>query len=182
MFTISILSYMKRFLILFLSLLIPVFVQAQTITGGVEYNTETALNELLNSSRQAIQFSDIRQNITDKYAAENLHMTGNAVLKDRTVAKFSDGTYGIIYKKDPLHVWYYGTDGVLTHAEVKSSGQYPYKTYKYTPAGKLVNMSLRVSKDETFIYSPSGKLLAHWLGKNCYDADGKIIMTRIIQE
>ena len=41
-------------------------------------------------------------------------------------------------------------------------------------------MSLRVSKDETFIFNKSGKLLAHWIGNNCYDENNSVIMTREI--
>lgn len=39
-------------------------------------------------------------------------------------------------------------------------------------------MGLRVSKAETFIYTPKGKLIAHWKGQYAYDENGKIIMTR----
>ena len=39
-------------------------------------------------------------------------------------------------------------------------------------------MGLRVSKEETFIYNPQGKLIAHWLGTNAYDEGGNVIMTR----
>lgn len=60
----------------------------------------------------------------------------------------------------------------------RNRSEYPYKTYKYTPDGRLVNMSLRVSKGETFIYTPDGNLLAHWVGANAFDENGNIIMTR----
>ena len=39
-------------------------------------------------------------------------------------------------------------------------------------------MGLRVSKRETFLYSPNGELIAHWIGPNGYDENGQIIMTR----
>lgn len=39
-------------------------------------------------------------------------------------------------------------------------------------------MGLRVSKGETFLYSPNGKLIAHWLGQYAYDEKGNIIMSR----
>ena len=40
----------------------------------------------------------------------------------------------------------------------------------------------RVSDKESFIFSPNGKLLAHWLGNNCYDEYNHIIMTRKIMQ
>ena len=77
-----------------------------------------------------------------------------------------------------MHVWYYNKGGELINAEVKTGTKYPYKTYKYSPEGELVNMTLRVSLNETFIFSPIGKLIGHWVGQNCYDESGRIIMTR----
>jgi hypothetical protein len=63
---------------------------------------------------------------------------------------------------------------------VKDSLEYPFKTYKYSTDGKLVNTSLRVSEDEAFVFLKSGKLLAHWIGAYCYDEDDNAIMTRRI--
>ena len=83
-----------------------------------------------------------------------------------------------MYNDNPLYVWYYSSYGNLIYAEKKNRSEYPYKTYKYTPEGRLVNMSLRVSKGETFIYTPDGNLLAHWVGANAFDENGNIIMTR----
>lgn len=104
--------------------------------------------------------------------------TGIIELEDRTIAQFSDGSYGICYKESQKEVFYYSKEGELTHKEIKESLEYPYKAYKYTSDGRLENVSIRVSDAETYIYTPSGKLLAHWIGKNCYNASGKIIMTR----
>ena len=41
-------------------------------------------------------------------------------------------------------------------------------------------MTLRVSENETFIFSPLGKLIGHWVSANCYDENGNIIMKRKI--
>ena len=64
------------------------------------------------------------------------------------------------------------------YVEKKSGTSYPYKTYKYNTAGKLVNMSLRVSKAETFIYDKNSKLIAHWLYDKAYDSEGNVVMKR----
>lgn len=107
-------------------------------------------------------------------------LKGSTELSDRTLAYFSDGSYGVNYNDDKIHVWYYKNDGTLMYAEEKTALDYPYKTYKYTPNGDLVNMSLRTSEEETFIFNKSGKLIAHWIGKNCFDEQNNIIMTRKI--
>lgn len=120
------------------------------------------------------------QHITDKNNTENLKyfLRGNVELKDRTLAFFSDSTYAVMYNEDKCHVWYYTNSGKLIYTEVKDGLNYPYKSYKFNTAGKLINMGLRVSKGETFIYSPNGKLIAHWLGQYAYDEKGNIIMSR----
>ena len=83
-----------------------------------------------------------------------------------------------MYKENESRVWYYSQNGKLTHYEIKDGLEYPYKTYKYNTYGELVNMGLRVSKAETFIFSPNGRLIAHWIKSNGYDETGRLIMRR----
>jgi hypothetical protein len=171
----------KIFTTILTLLLIELGATATILTGGVEVTSQQAKNEVL--STNIIPDIDItKRNLYDKNAKENYKalLNGNTELKDRVLGKFSDGSYAVIYNDNPTNVFYYSKDGTLTHHEIKSSTTYPYKTYKYTPQGKLVNMTYRVSQDETFTFSPSGKLLAHWLGENCYNEDNQVIMTRKI--
>ena len=149
------------FTFLLLNMLLTLPVGAQVLTIGISQNEISDINNSENKSM-------LLKGITD--------------LKDRTLAKFSDGSYGIIYKTEPNFVLYYSSDGILTHKEVKTSLIYPYKTYKYKVNGQPENMTYRVSEDETYIYSPNGKLLAHWVGNYCYDEVGNVIMTRQIEK
>ena len=176
---------MKKFLlILTLAIYSTIPTYAEIITGGIEYNSETARNYLISTPKEIINNNELQKHYIDINRNDNLTslLKGNTQLTDRTLAYFSDGSYGIIYKNSPKNVWYYNSDGILTHSEIKNSLTYPYKAYKYSPQGELVNMSLRVSKNETFIYTPQGELIAHWLGKYCYDKNNKIIMSRQIME
>lgn len=173
----------------FLSCILLIFcislsVNAEVITGGVEYNTNSARDELIQTQKLAIPKSLLKANLIDNNRNNNLAvlLKGVTELKDRTLAYFSDGSYGIIYKDNPQYVWYYNNDGTLTHSEIKSLLEYPYKTYKYSADGQLVNMSLRVSKEETYIFKPDGTLVAHWIGQYCYDESGNIVMSRKILE
>lgn len=154
----------------------------QTLIGGVNYSVNDARIELQNTQPPAIDFLKVQDNFNDINNKENysLLLKGETNLKDRTIGLFSDGSYAINYKNDPKHVWYYDKNGTLINTEEKTSLEFPYKTYKYTPDGELVNMTLRVSENETFIFSPLGKLLGHWVGNNCYDENGVILMTRKI--
>ena len=173
---------MLRTLILFLVFfIINLPVCSQTVlTGEVRYDVDSARKELLNTPLKKLNPRLVAKHITDSENRENLGyaLQGNVELQDRVLAFFSDGTYAVMYNRDKYHVWYYSSNGKLIYAEEKDGIDYPYKSYKYTTMGELVNMGLRVSKEETFIYSPNGRLIAHWLRENAYDEDGNIIMQR----
>jgi hypothetical protein len=155
-------------LIVIFALALPVAANADedfVLHGGVEYDVNSARKELMSEAYGSVAPKLLSAHIYDRGGGER--------------AVFSDLTYAVIYDDDPLHAWYYAGDGVLLYVEQKNSTNYPYKSYKYDTAGNHVNMSLRVSKEETFIYSPAGKLIARWLGANGYDEHGRVIMTRI---
>jgi len=150
------------------------------LTGEVKYSANSARNELINEKPKQINLSLPLIQLEDENYTENIStlLKGKVYLKDRILAKFSDNSYAVMYTNDPLNVRYYSPYGDLTHFEIKSGTTYPYKAYKYDINKNLVNMSLRVSEAETFIFTPSGKLIAHWLKDKGYDERGNIIMTR----
>ena len=175
---------MKKTLFLILFIIITSFapVFSTMITGGVEYNLNSAREEVLNSDIKPYDkkltitnLVDVKHNENHKYL-----LNGQTELKDRILAKFSDNSYAIIFKFTPLEVLYYSPDGILTHIETKTSKDFPNRAYKYSSRGKLVNMTLNVSKEEAYIFTPDGKLIAHWEGEKCFDEFGKVIMTRKI--
>ena len=174
---------MKKFIVL-LVLLISVPVQGEMLTGGVKYTVEDAKIELQNNRPSEVDYLLRQNNFADKNYKENYSalLKGITKLNDRTLGLFSDGSYAVNYKNDSSHVWYYDKDGFLINTEMRTSTRYPYRSYKYTPDGELVNMSLRVSEKETFIFSPFGGLLGHWVGDNCYDENGNVVMTRKIMK
>ncbi len=172
---------LKKFILIIFLFIFLLPAQSQTtLTGEVTYNVDSARQELLQNPVKKLDSKLVSQNLYDKQHRENLKyfLQGNVELKDRTLAFFSDGSYAVMYHNDKYHVWYYSNDGILTNTEEKNQLEYPYKSYKYSIDGKLINMGLRVSEQETFIYTPSGKLIAHWLGENAYDSNGNIIMKR----
>lgn len=172
---------MIKKIILILCILLTLPACAETIlTGRIDYNVDSARQELLQNCTKKLSPHLISKNMIDKNNHKNLEylLTGNVELKDRTLAFFSDSTYAVMYENDKYHVWYYTNSGDLIYAEEKNQLDYPYKSYKYDTSGKLINMGLRVSKAETFIYTPKGKLIAHWKGQYAYDENGKVIMTR----
>lgn len=172
---------MKKFVLLFI-LLFALPAWPEVLTGGIKYTIEDARIELSQNRPQSVDYFITQNNFIDNKHKENYSslLKGVTNLKDRTLGIFSDGSYAINYKNDINHVWYYDKDGFLINAEERTSVEYPYRSYKFTPDGELVNMSLRVSEKETFIFSPFGELLGHWIGENCYDENGNIVMRRKI--
>ena len=54
----------------------------------------------------------------------------------------------------------------------------PAKRYKYDTKGTLQSVILYVKKGESYCFTPSGQLSAHWIGNKCYDLNGKLIIER----
>lgn len=173
---------MKKLLVIWVLLICTAGISCadEVLTGGVEYTTDIAREELLQKTPLKPDGLSVLTNIADENYKENktLLLKGQAEIKDRVLAQFSDSSYAVMYYDNPLYVWYYSPEGVLTHIEIKDGTNYPYKSYKYDTEGNLVNMGLRVSKEETFIFDKSGKLIAHWLKDKGYDENGKVIMKR----
>ena len=175
-------SNMKQFCILLLILIFALPAQAQIITGEIEYNAETARNETFSKPIEKVSYNKIYNHFFDSNNIENLNylFKGITELKDRKLAKFSDGSYGVQYYDDPMFSWYYSQNGKLINFTQKDSLSYPCRITKFKPDGSITNNGYRVSEKESYIFTPDGKLLAHWLGNNCYDENNNIIMTRKI--
>lgn len=173
---------MKKIYIFLLFIFTLTTANAKIITGEVSYTLNSARNEVMSQTPKPVSSEVLRANIYDTNNRENKTtlLQGKTEVKDRILAYFSDGSYGVMHKNNPTYVFYYNNEGILTHTEVKDSLKYPYKTYKYNTTGKLINMTLRVSENETFIFKPTGELIAHWINDKCYDENNNIIMTRNI--
>lgn len=175
---------MKYFITFLFLILMALSSSAEVITGGVDITEYQVKNDVFQTPAINPDYKSLSANIIDINNYENRLnlLKGFTELKDRTLAYFSDGSYGIMYNDSPNYVWYYGNSGVLLYFDIKSSLDYPSKTYKYDARGNLLNISSRLSKTESYVYEINGKLIAHWVGENCYDSDGNVIMTRKIVE
>lgn len=150
-----------------------------TLEGGVTYTVESARKEAFEGVKYKIPVSSFKEHLRDRNFAENgVGSTGVKDLGDKWVEHYSDGSYGIVYKKNLFYSFFYNKSGNLTEIEIRTSLVCPTKTYKYMPNGRLENVIFVVSKNESFIYRLNGELEAHWIGNNCYDENGKLVLTR----
>ena len=172
---------MKQFLLVLILIFFiqPCFADL-LLQGEAEYNVQSALTEVQKNFQPKVNPIKFKPFLLDYNRDENLNALykGFAEIKYRELALFSIGTYGVVYKNDPLHAYYYSNSGILEFIDIRTGNEYPYKSYQYDISGNLVNMGLRISKKETYIYTPNGKLIAHWVGQNGYDEKGELIMTR----
>ncbi|MCI1273681.1 MAG: hypothetical protein LKG27_04510 [Clostridiaceae bacterium] len=82
--------------------------------------------------------------------------------------------YGIQYDDDLYHNFYYDLNGKLTQYDVldKPRTQFPHNTTSYDANKNIISKSKSISKTEQFVYNADGSLKAHWIGNDCFDAQG----------
>lgn len=171
----------KIFLVIFiLFLAVPVY--SQIITGEIKYDAEKAQEEVFEKPVTMVKQDKLYSRYIDSYNQENLNAlrAGITELNNRKIALFSDGSYGVSYNDDPLYSWYYSNNGRLINFMQKDSEEYPAKFVRFKPDGSVTNRGIKVSENESFVFSPEGKLIAHWIGNLCYDSSNNVIMTRKI--
>lgn len=174
---------MKKLILLIFALSLILPCKSEIITGGVKYDYEIAREEVFRQSPKQIPFEFIRLHLTDKNHVENRESLNGGVteLSDRKLASFSDNSYGVEYFDDSEYEWFYDFGGRLMSFIKKDSLSYPIKITRYKPDGSITNTGLKVSDNESFIFSPEGKLIAHWIDNLCYDGNNNVIMQRKYQ-
>ena len=89
-------------------------------------------------------------------------------------------SYGIQYDDDLYHAYYYDTSGNLIQYDVLKNPRntYPNWTISYDADKNIISKSKSISKTEQYIYNSDGTLKAHWVGNNCYDANGNLLSSK----
>ena len=123
---------------------------------------------------------NIQDYLSDKDFKENQNcLIGNTEeYNNRRVVRFSDGTYGIKYFEFPLYSFYYTKNGILTSYTRREKPGFPSEVKKFKANGKLIYTGYQISENESYWFSQSGKMIAHWINQNCYNSEGNIIMKR----
>lgn len=115
-------------------------------------------------------------------------LTGGIIHEDgKTITPFyfngKINSFGIQYDNDLYHNFYYDTQGKLIQYDVldRARNEFPHTTTSYDSNKNIISISKSISKTEQFTFTPDGKLKAHWIGNECYDAYGnKLSSSRIL--
>lgn len=88
--------------------------------------------------------------------------------------------YGIQYKNDMSHIYYYDVLGHLEYVDIFSNSypNYPFYSKQFDKNGKLVASYYFVSDEVQYAFDKNMKFLGVWVGSNFYNIKGKCILTR----
>ena len=171
---------MKKVINIALILILSLPLCGYTLKGGVTYTVEQARKEAFADVEYRLPQSIINAHLKDPNYEENMKAKGKGYIDmgDRYIGFFSSSVYGVLYKKNQYYEYYYYPNGKLKMIAMKTGLTYPAKNLKYDVNGELKAVTLFISKKESYIFTPEGKLVSHWIDNKCYDLNGKLIIER----
>ncbi len=173
---------MYRFIafILIVCLCLPAY--SEVLQGAVQesWTTNKARNEAFRGMpyNKNLRWAPTR----DPYYKENMKAKKKNLtrIKNRNITFFSCGGYAV-YEDNSINTFYFNDHGKLFSVGYDVGNNFPVKTYKYKyPQGNIYTVSIEVSKNNSYIFEPTGELIYHWVGNNCYDRRNKLYMTRYL--
>ena len=171
---------MKNHLLIYIFLFSLFFSTGYTVNGGVSYTINEARNIAFNSIKYKIDTSVYQKYFTDENYIENKNNVYRHKLRNKKykLTLYSDETYSICYKSDKTKSFYYDTSGQLESIGFIIGEKYPKKGVKYSKSGLLIGTYLIISSKEQFIFDKNKKLIGHWIGQNCYNEKGELVLIR----
>ncbi len=196
---------MRRFFIIMLFVLTPIFCFAEPIKGGVSFDwvekSQLERNEIINEFRNIMFTPDL----IHKYSKNDFKKELAPYLKDNNykehyvdvlnynlenekenLAGFYIANnrilymYAIQYKDNLKKVYYYDGLGALKYVDFRSNNYpvFPYINYQYKINGKLSGAIYFVSRDIQYVYDDTGKFTGVWFEKTMFNKAGKKVLTR----
>lgn len=160
---------MKKIIYLFITFIFFTNVgYALELNGGVAYDVKSA--------RDYVQEGRV----------DNLKFSGHSFFQDDNSVEKVVYTYGnsgniigltVQYKGESDKAYIYGKDYNLKNIDKydRDVKIFPHRGYRYDLNGKLILMSLTVSKSEQFRFTTDGDLLVHSINGIIYDENGNVI-------
>ena len=163
-------------------------VNALTLKATVEYTVDSARVVAFQDTNITIPTNEFSGYMSDIFYYSNIEALKAGKLSagigfNRRLVPFYLGKklayYGVQTEDQPNKKFYYDLKGHLIKYEISTNnGAYPYKSICYDTNGKLLNIHLIVSANESFIFDENKNLIGHWLNNQCYDEKGNVTVTR----
>ena len=158
---------------------------AYTLKGGVEYTVDKARIIAFDNSPMSISKESFSGYLYDPFYHSNTGFIKGSISESVAckVVPFYEKNklafYGVQYHADKSKKYYYSPNGRLLKYEINTfKGSYPYKTLAYDTQGKLLNINLVVSSQESYLFDKNKKLIGHWINNQFYNTKGKKDITR----
>lgn len=153
---------------------------AITLQAGISYTIDTARKVAFDDVPLKINIQDYNDKLIDKNHLKNILSIKKNKLRfnDRYLTYFGSAGYSVCYKTSLNIGYYYDNNGNLNLIEIDYKDDYPKKSARYLVNGYLDSLSLTITKNESYIFDSNKKLIAHWIGNNCYNEKGELIRTR----
>lgn len=161
-------------LIIFLGLYAPV--NAEVLKGGVSYTVDEIRKIAFQDVSSKIDINEYKKYFVFEKNTEKKLGLLNIFAPYRITTRFSNGSYAVRYKKDSERAYYYDSSGHLKKIDFMTKDK--TKQVSYDNKGNLDSVGLALPGNEQYIFDNKGKLYAHWIGKNCYNEKGELVMTR----
>ena len=171
---------MSKYFFIIVFLLTFLYSTGYTLKGGINYTVQSARVESFDNIKLQINIAKYKKFANDKNYNKNLILINKKTqnYKDRYITSYSNGAYTICYKSNIKNSYHYNQNGELIGISITQGKGFPSKRITYDSSGNFDSVTLDVSKSEQFIFDKNKKLVAHWIGKNCYNEQGELIMTR----
>lgn len=175
----------KTLLTILTFLFICMPVNAYTLKGSVEYTVDKARIVAFDNTPLRISKYDFKHYLQDPFFYSNTGFIKGSISESVAgkVVPFYENNklsfYGVQYNSDKSKKYYYSPSGKLLKYEINTfKGEYPYKTLAYDTQGKLLNINLVVSSQESFLFDSKKNLIGHWLNNQFYNSKGEKDITR----
>ncbi len=171
---------MKKLILFFILFCITNTTYAYTIKAGISLTVNEARTISFENVTPQIDISKYKKYFFDKNYKKNQNALkkGKYRYQNKYLTLFSNNSYAITYLYHKEIGFYYNSNGHLILIEYDLNKNYPVKRVRYDINGNLDSVSLSTSNKEDFIFDINKKLIAHWIGNNCYNEKGELTKTR----
>lgn len=151
----------------------------EPLQAGIKYNEASARIEVFKDISKKLEKDFYSKYKKDLNRDENIALIKKNIFEapQRKICPFylrkTLASYALIYDEMPNCAFYYNVLGNLIKVDITQGNDFPKKILGYSRFGNLISATLETNEAEQFVYDENGKLIAHWLGDEMFDKNGK---------